>query len=223
MKLSKTLGALLVCALFCAPALADVTILDFGSDTANGGPNLAYTEIIEAGDVAPIAANGIAPDVSNPVSATFALTDGATLTWTDVTTWNNNIDAGANAGENYFAHQTALDGTNPTTFSITTANATDTVLVEAIAGFSRDALVGYGDDPAVVVDQYVLGTSSWSLVGTSVGSSTGTLAANAAGTTVDEGNIGAFRITITTAVPEPSSLGLLGLAGFASLVVRRRK
>lgn len=228
MKLSKILGALLVCALFCAPALAqDVTILDFGSDTANNGANTAYTEVVEAGDGTPLVANAAAPDVENPTQfGPFALAGGATISWTDVTSWNNQI-GDSTAGQNYFAHQTALDGTNPTTFTITTANPTDTVLIEAVGGFSRDALLSYDGGAEVNIgrydplDQSGLGatTTGWQVVGTSTGSATGTLATGTAG---DEGNVGAFRVTITSAVPEPTSVALFGLAGMMGLVVRRR-
>lgn len=235
MKLLKKLAlasfATLALAVLCAPALAQVTILDFGSLTANGGANTAYTETIPGGlstDPAPVVANGLAPDVTNPdPSVTFALNGGASITWTDVTTWNNN-PTGGNAGANYFAHQGALDGT-PTTFAITTANATDTVLVEAVGGFSRDGLLSYGSslgspvlvsihDPNGQNDPNNLLDPGWQTVGTSVGGSNGTLAV---GTAADEGNVGAFRITITS-VPEPSSLMLLGLVG-APLLARRRK
>ena len=222
-KLAQASIATLALAVLCSPALAQVTILDFGSLTANGGINTPYTETIAGGattDPAPVAVNGIAPDLSVITTASASLNGGASIAWTDVTTWNNNPASG-NAGDNYFAHQGAQTA-NPTTFTITTANPGDTVLVEAIGGSTRDGLVGYGSTLGSpnLISLYAAGTTPWATVGTSVGSSSGTLEV---GTAPDEGNVGAFRITITPAVvPEPSSLALLGLAGL-SLFTRRRK
>ena len=179
-----------------SPQGGEVTILDFGS-TGNG-THVAYTETIAGGaatDPAPIVAD--AP--SGGSDATFALSDGASISWTNVTTWNNNADDG-NAGENYFA----ATGNNVVSFEITTANPDDTVLVEAVAGFARDAIVGYGDTAPSTVEIYVAGSTGWTTVGSSVGTSTGTLAR---GTDGGEGNVGAFRITITPSdLPEPPSV-----------------
>ena len=169
---------------------AEVTILDFGSNS--NGTHVAYTETIPGGaatDPAPVVADAPSGD------ATFALSEGASITWTNVTTWNNNADDG-NAGENYFA----ATGNNVVSFEITTANPDDTVLVEAVAGFARDAIVGYGESAPSTVEIYVAGSTGWTTVGSSVGTSTGTLAR---GTDGGEGNVGAFRITITPSdVPE---------------------
>ena len=219
LTLKTSLGALLASAFLSAPAFAGVTILDFGSLTANGGANTPYTEVIEAGDPTPTAFNGVAPDMANPVGVgPIALTDGATIEWSDVTTWNNNL--GGNAGDNYFAHQVVQDAAIPTTFSIVAANPGDMILVEAVAGATRDGDVRYGSTlgAANIVPTYVPGTSEWTLVGSSIGSSTGLLDI---GTVADEGNVGAFRVTITP-VPEPGTFALFGLAGLALMLRRRR-
>ncbi|MDA7916938.1 PEP-CTERM sorting domain-containing protein [Akkermansiaceae bacterium] len=207
-----SLGALFASTFLSAPALAGVIILDFGAD--NDVAHLPYGETIEAGDPTPFAVVGTRPDVADPFDiGPIALTDGATISWTNVTAWNNDSAAGS-AGQNYFANKPG----NTTNFTITTANPGDTVLVEAVAGFSRDALVSYGGGAAVDVNTYTSGVTGWSTIGSSVGSSTGNLAVSDSG---DEGNVGAFRVTITP-VPEPATSVLFGLASLA-LAIRRRR
>lgn len=212
---SLTLLAICASALLCAPALAGTIILDYGAN--NDVPHSPYTEVIQAGDSTPVAVIGERPDVQDPFNiGPIALTDGATISWTNVTAWNNNSGSG-NAGENYFAGKTA----NATSYSITTANPNDVVTVEGVGGFSRTGIIDYDGAAAVTLPQYTVGTSGWTLIGTSTGSATGTLLPDS---DPAEGNLGAMRITITPAVvPEPSSLALLGLAGFSLLAVRRRK
>ena len=228
MKLSQFyLGALLVGALLCAPTSAQVvTILDFGSandpngtfEDANGDPlpegqNVPYTETIPGGDAsdpAPVAFNGYSANNINPFNVVVGadlladplleleaavLNGGATLEWTNATSWNSNV--AGDAGANFFA-AVANPGQAPTTFTITTADPGDTVVVEAIGSFERDALVTYGGTsgtPGV----YTPGTP-WTMIGSSTGTATGMLeVANVPGGGTPEGNVGAFRITITPA------------------------
>ena len=196
------------------------TFEDANGDPFPGGQNVPYTETIPGGlasDPAPVAFNGLAPNDQNPFNVVIGadplletdgalgtlaeteaamLNGGATLEWSNVTSWN--FDVAGNAGESFFA---AVETFAPTTFTITTADPGDVVTVEAIGSFERDALVTFGGtsgNPGV----YVEGTSAWTFIGTATGTATGTLATgNVPGApgTVPEGNVGGFRITITPA------------------------
>ena len=196
------------------------TFEDANGDPLPAGQNVPYTETILGGlasDPAPVAFNGFAPNDQNPFNVVIGadplletdgalgtlaeteaamLNGGATLEWSNVTSWN--FDVAGNAGESFFA---AVETFAPTTFTITTADPGDVVTVEAIGSFERDALVTFGGtsgNPGV----YVEGTSAWTFIGTATGTATGTLATgNVPGApgTVPEGNVGGFRITITPA------------------------
>ena len=199
------------------------TFEDANGDPLPAGQNLPYTETILGGlasDPAPVAFNGYAPNDQNPFNVVIgadplletdttqgttaeieaaALNGGATLEWSNVTSWNS--DVAGDAGDNFFA---AVAELGPTTFTITTANPGDTVVVEAIGSWERDGLVTYNGTSAIAPLYDPVTSSGWTMIGTSTGSASGALeVAEIPGGGPPEGNVGAFRITITPAADEP--------------------
>lgn len=197
-----------------AMASAGVAILDFGAFQDSGLAYTLYTVPVEAGDPSPVAFQH--PNAATPQqdSTVAALSDGATLSWTNVSAWNNSVD-GLNPGQTFFLHR----GTDPldTFFTVTTANPGDLVTIDFIGGLDRDAAIII-DGNSTTVPGTVSGTIAWTNVVTDhIGSVTGQLEL----ATSDEGNVGAVRVTITP-VPEPSGVALLGLSA-ALMAFRRRR
>ncbi|MDB4766605.1 PEP-CTERM sorting domain-containing protein [bacterium] len=226
-------AALLIGTLMSVSALAQTTttttVLDFGAiqDGQNGLVDAtAFTETIEAGDPATTLAlfqgasqGDIQP--GTPGADPFSFGGGvATISWNNVAGWNNNPND--IAGDTYIRNVAGNVGD----FTVTPANPTDLVTIDFVAGTSRDANVTI-NGTTTNVGVYALGSPWVNVVTNSVGTTTGTLTeALVQGNAPDlEGNIGAARITITSggvAIPEPSSLALLGMGAFA-LVLRRRR
>ena len=199
---------------------ANATFEDADGNPFPDGQNVPYPETIAgtlATDPAPVVFNGPAPNDQNPFNVVVGadplletdavlgtqaeieaavLSDGATLEWTNATSWN--FVVAGHAGESFFA---AVEDFAPTTFTITTANPMDEVTVEAIGSWERDGMVTFGGTSAIApLYNPPADAPGWTFIGTSIGTSTGTLSTgNIPGGGVPEGNVGAFRITITPA------------------------
>ena len=199
---------------------ANATFEDADGNPFPDGQNVPYPETIAgtlATDPAPVVFNGPAPNDQNPFNVVVGadplletdaelgtqaeieaavLSDGATLEWTNATSWN--FVVAGHAGESFFA---AVEDFAPTTFTITTANPMDEVTVEAIGSWERDGMVTFGGTSAIApLYNPPADAPGWTFIGTSIGTSTGTLSTgNIPGGGAPEGNVGAFRITITPA------------------------
>ena len=199
---------------------SNATFEDADGNPFPDGQNVPYPETIAgtlATDPAPVVFNGPAPNDQNPFNVVVGadplletdaelgtqaeieaavLSDGATLEWTNATSWN--FVVAGHAGESFFA---AVEDFAPTTFTITTANPMDEVTVEAIGSWERDGMVTFGGTSAIApLYNPPADAPGWTFIGTSIGTSTGTLSTgNIPGGGAPEGNVGAFRITITPA------------------------
>lgn len=201
-----------------AMASAGVTVIDFGAIQDNccgDSAHTLFTGTVEAGDPAAVAF--VHPNAATAPgnSSVQALSDGATLSWTNVSAWNNTAD-GLHPAQTFFLNR-AIDPLD-TFFTVTTANPGDLVTIDFIAGPDRDALITIDGTGTVVPNSPDPGPGTWTnVLSGSAGTVTGELTENAA----DEGNVGAMRITITP-VPEPSGVALLGLSA-ALMAFRRRR
>ena len=199
---------------------ANATFEDADGNPFPDGQNVPYPETIAgtlASDPAPVVFNGFAPNDQNPFNVvvgadplletdaelgTLAETEaavlngGATLEWTNATSWN--FVVAGHAGESFFS---AVEDFAPTTFTITTANPGDVVTVEAIGSWERDGMVSFGGTSAIApLYNPPADAPGWTFIGTSTGTTTGTLSTGEIpGGGAPEGNVGAFRITITPA------------------------
>ena len=214
---------------------ANATFEDADGNPFPDGQNVPYPETIAgtlATDPAPVVFNGPAPNDQNPFNVVVGadplletdaelgtqaeieaavLSDGATLEWTNATSWN--FVVAGHAGESFFA---AVEDFAPTTFTITTANPGDVVTVEAIGSWERDGMVSFGGTSAIApLYNPPADAPGWTFIGTSTGTTTGTLSTGEIpGGGVPEGNVGAFRITITPADMEEEALkGDVDLSG----------
>ncbi len=211
--------ALVATAIMCLPSFADITVVDFGAIQDNCCGDNAHTPLspVEVSD--PLAVTFLHPNAATAPSdsTVLNLTDGATLSWTNVSAWNNNPGPGVTAADNFFLNRQSdpLD----TFFTVTTANPADQVTIEFVAGPDRDANITIDGTTTLIPSIADAGIVAWTSVGTFTGTTTGELTeAND-----DEGNVGAARITIIPAtIPEPTSFALLGL-GAATAVLRRRR
>lgn len=206
--------------------MAGASVLDLGAvqDNCCGDPpSFTFTELIDAADPAAVALD--IPNAANPNSSpSVGVTDGATLSWTNVGAWNNAPDAASNtAGGSYFLRRSTADPLIPSTFTVAGANAGDVISVDFVGSDGRDADVTVAG-VTTNVPQYVLGTSVWTNVGTGTGSLTGSfdLGLVQGDDPNFEANLGAIRVTITP-VPEPAGLALLGLGAAAFLFLRRKR
>jgi hypothetical protein len=126
------------------------------------------------------------------------------------------------------------DFTFPTTFiTVGTgapglmATTLDGVDVLEFVGFSpsQSLIVGSTTDPGRIIWRDLLSTSSQYMTGT-YGSNSFTVTAVTGDATVDGGELGTTPMVIASAVPEPGTLTLLGLAGLTGLAtfwIRRRR
>lgn len=221
--LSSFSAALFATALLCMPVAAGTTVIDFGAAQDNCCGDIAhvpFTTPIEAGD--PAAITHIIPNAGTPAGdyGPISLSDGATISWTQVSAWNNG-DGSADTHQTFFLNRAG--DPNDTLFTVATANPLDLVTIDFLGGPDRESLITIGGTGTVIPNGggAMPVTPAWTNVVTgAVGSVTGELTENVG---FDEGNISAARITITPAtVPEPGSIALLGL-GACTAVLRRRR
>jgi len=213
--------ALLATALICLPAAAGVTVVDFGAAQDGCCGDIAHVPFvtpIAAGD--PASSVFLIPNANTPAAdyGPVALTDGATLSWTQVSAWNNG-DGSVDPHQTYFLNRQS--DPNDTFFTVNTANPLDLVTIDFLGGPDRESLITIGAISTVIPNGGG-GPASWTNVGTGlIGSVTGELTENVG---FDEGNVAAMRVSITPAVaiPEPTSAVLLGL-GACTVVLRRRR
>lgn len=201
-------------------ASAAVTAIDFGTSQTGiaSAPNVLFTGAFD-GTTGFIEASVPVANASNTLN--IALGGGATIEFSNVGGWGN---AGENAGagligalsESYiFAGGGVIAGTNAP-FTISGVSATDIVRVEMIGGPARIGIANFNGSADVNLPANAAPTAFTQIGTDATGavSYTGTLIG-----TGGEHNYSAARISI---IPEPSSLALLSLIGFASIVRRRR-
>ncbi len=220
--------ALLSCLATSPNALAGVTVFDLGSvdDTGCCGVynRVTFTGEIEPGDPTPIRLD--APTSAGPSGdvGPVSLTDGATLSWSNVQGWNNGVFGEPNAATESFVHGSVFlikdANPNPATFTIQTLSPSDEVEVFFLGGSGRDAQVTFDTNSPVIVPSYAEGQNppndTWHSVGMVSGATSYTglfEVGNMPGSPPDlEGNLSAMRVSIVSNF-EPLSLEVDTLTG----------
>ena len=204
--------ALLFCLGTTQVGLAGVSVFDLGSvdDTGCCGiyNRVIFTGQIEPGDPTPIRLD--APTSSGPSGdvGPVALTDNATLSWSNVQGWNNGVFGEPNAATESFVHGSVFlikdANPDPASFTIQTFRPSDQVEVFFLGGSGRDAQVTFDTNSPVIVPSYAEGQNppndTWHSVGTASGSLsyTGVFEVGNMPGDPPEGNLSAMRVSITS-------------------------